>query len=219
MLIEEAIWLKNSISTYLKEENFPLLNIGSSTGHFRRVVQPHIHEHIFLPLEKKNQKVVHLDMKMDEGIDIIGDLSDDAFRLSLKETGIKSVLCSNLLEHLKDPKPICLSILDLLESGGLVIVTVPNSFPYHKDPIDTYFRPGIDDLHSLFPNTRIISSEVVVSKSSYAEDLKKNKKFCAIMIARLVLPFFRPHEWTYILKDFFRIRKKYSATCLILKKD
>jgi hypothetical protein len=218
MLIEESIWIKTIFEKYFSEENFPLLNIGSSTVHFRKVVQPQIHEHVFLPLENKNLKIIHLDMKMEEGVDLIGDLSNDEFRSSLKKIGIKSVLCSNLLEHLSDPRPICNSILDLLNSKDLIIVTVPKSFPYHKDPIDTYFRPSVEELHLLFPNTKIIRSEVVVSKASYAEDLKNNKRFCAIMIARLVLPFFRPNEWSYILKDFLRMSKKYSATCVILEK-
>jgi hypothetical protein len=31
--------------------------------------------------------------------------------------------------------------LDLLSIGGLIFVTVPLSYPYHRDPIDTMFRP------------------------------------------------------------------------------
>ena len=36
--------------------------------------------------------------------------------------------------------------LDLLPIGGLIFVTVPLSYPYHRDPIDTMFRPSLAEL-------------------------------------------------------------------------
>jgi SAM-dependent methyltransferase len=218
MLIEEAEWIKRAIAQNLESDNFPLLNIGSSTGYFRKVVQAHIHQYVFLPLEEENKTVIHLDMKMDDGIDVVGDLSNPDFRNTLKDKQIKSVLCSNLLEHLADPKPICDSILSVLEPKGVVIVTVPFFFPFHKDPIDTYFRQSCDELHAYFPGTKILDSKIVVSKGSYAKDLWTNKKYMLIMLARLGLPFFRTNEWKYIAKDILNARKHYSATCLVLEK-
>ena len=219
MLVEESIWIKNTIHTYLKVTSFPLLNIGSSTQHFREIVQPHIDENVFLPLRSEGKKVIHLDMKMDAGVDIIGDLSDAEFRKSLKAMAVKSVLCSNLLEHLADPKPICNSILDLLEKGGLIIVTVPYNFPFHEDPIDTLFRPNEEQLHNLFKNTKVIDSKIVLSTNSYSQDLMVNKKYLMIMLARICMPFYKPHQWTNILKDFINAKKRYSATCIILEKQ
>jgi hypothetical protein len=218
MLAEESIWIQKSLKIHLRGKDYPLLNIGSSTGHFRKIVQPHIYNNIFLPLELEGKKVVHLDVKKDEGIDVVGNLSEEAFRKSLRNLEIRSVLCSNLLEHLPDPKPICISIMNLLPQNGYIIVTVPYSYPYHSDPIDTFFRPTISELHMLFPATEIISSEVVYSKESYFLDLLKNKRYGLIMLARLLFPFYKIHEWKFILNDFLNARKKYSATCLVLKK-
>ncbi len=219
MLVEESIWIKNIIKGHFGTNNFPILNIGSSTLNFRKNVQPHIYENIFLPLEEQTMKVIHLDMKMDEGVDIIGDLSDVGFRNSLKSKGIKSVLCSNLLEHLSEPQSICTSILDLLEKGDLIIVTVPYKFPYHKDPIDTYLRPTPEELHLYFKNTEIIESAIVESNGSYYKDLIANKKYLMIMLCRLIMPFYKPQEWGLIVRDFIKAKRKYSATCLLLKKQ
>lgn len=218
MLIEESIWIRNTINQYLNNNHFPLLNIGSSTQHFREVVQPHIYQQVFAPLKQENKTVIHLDMKMDAGVDLIGDLSEESFRDSLKHNNINSVLCSNLLEHLADPKPICNSILQLLQSGGLIIVTVPYDFPFHEDPIDTGFRPNIEDLHTYFPGTKIIHAKIVTSQDSYANDLLANKKYLTIMLGRLLLPFYKAHQWKRILNDFINARKKYSATCILLEK-
>ena len=40
--------------------------------------------------------------------------------------------------------------LDLLPIGGLIFVTVPLSYPYHRDPIDTaQFHKGLEQLSML----------------------------------------------------------------------
>lgn len=46
MLYEESIWLGNQNRSLLQHEISPVLNVGSSTLHFRKVVQPHIQENI-----------------------------------------------------------------------------------------------------------------------------------------------------------------------------
>lgn len=218
MLVEESVWIKKSIENHFGAGDFPLLNIGSSTKEFREKAQPHIYQNIFAPLNVKKNPVIHADMKNDEGVDVVGDLNDEKFRESLKQKKIKSVVCSNLLEHLSAPQLICNSILDLLPSGGWIIVTVPYSFPYHKDPIDTMLRPSISELHAFFPNTLLVESEIVVSTNSYKDDLVNNKKYLFLMMRRWVLPFYKFKEWKYMVSDLFRANRKYSATCLLLKK-
>ena len=60
---------------------------------------------------------------------------DDLGRLrSLKG---KTILCSNLLEHVPSPSRMAERITGLVPPGGVLLVTVPNSYPYHPDPIDT----------------------------------------------------------------------------------
>ena len=54
MLIEESIWIKNQFKMHFNNDDFPMLNLGSSTKKFREEDQSHIHEEIFYPLLKKN---------------------------------------------------------------------------------------------------------------------------------------------------------------------
>lgn len=218
MLVEESLWIKNILQKYLSEKNFPLLNIGSSTQYFREKIQPHIYQNVFLPLKNENKKVIHLDMKIDDGVDMIGDLSNDDFRNSIKAEGINSVLCSNLLEHLENPKLICDSMVDLLKQGGLIIVTVPYNYPFHEDPIDTLFRPNESELHKLFNETKIIESKIVESENTYLKDLLANKRYFCIMLLRILFPLYKPNQWFKIVKDFSNANKKYSVTCIILEK-
>ncbi|MBO0739659.1 MAG: hypothetical protein J2P48_24485, partial [Alphaproteobacteria bacterium] len=61
-----------------------------------------------------------------------------------------ALLCSNLLEHVPEPGQRAWYCLDLLPAGGLVFVTVLHSNSYHRDPIDTMYRPGPAELAELF---------------------------------------------------------------------
>jgi SAM-dependent methyltransferase len=218
MLSEESIWIRNVFKDKFLDDDFPLLNIGSSTEEFRKITQPDIYTNVFAPLIAEKKKVFHVDIKDEIGVDLVGDLNKELFRNHLKSLSINSVLCSNLLEHLEEPQIICKSILDVLPKGGKLIVTLPFQFPYHKDPIDTMLRPSIEELHEMFPGTKCIESSIVKSNDMYLDSLKGNKRYCFIMLARWLMPFYKYSEWKFMIKDYFNRKKKYSATCILLQK-
>ena len=219
MLKEETIWIRNILINEFSINDFPLLNLGSSTEKFRRTTQPYIHKNIFSPLIKTKKKVFHSDIKNEKGVDLVGDLNNKSFRDQVKLLSIKSILCSNMLEHLSEPHIICKSILEVLPIGGKLIVTLPLQFPFHKDPIDTMLRPTIEELHNMFPGTKCIDSEIVLSSERYIDDLRANKKYYFIMLMRWITPFYKYSEWKFIIKDFFNRKENYSATCLLLQKQ
>lgn len=161
MLAAEARWVGNALEKLATEEISPLLNIGSSTADFREQVQPWIEHSIFAPLRTRAVVVEHLDSREGAGIDLHGDLSDDSFVAGLDARSYRALLCCNLLEHVPDRAAISAKIEKLVPIGGYLIVTVPNRFPYHPDPIDTMFRPDIADIARLFPNCRLVRGEVI----------------------------------------------------------
>ena len=218
MLEKESIWIKNTIKKYFTETDFPLLNIGSSTEAFRNDVQPYINENIFKPLIEEGKLVIHTDMKADKGVDIVGDLNDLDFQEQLRKRGVKSVLCSNLLEHLTNPERICCSIEDLLDSGGLIILTVPRYYPYHKDPIDTLLRPNPEELALYFRNCEMINGEIVQEEGNYKGVLIQNKRYFVIMLIRWLLPFYKYKEWRYMIMDVFNWNKPFAVSCVLLRK-
>ena len=218
MLLEESIWIKNQFKFHFNNEDFPLLNLGSSTKKFREEDQSYIHKEIFLPLLKKKLKVIHSDVKKSDGVDIVGNINDLKFRNYIKGIGIKSILCSNLLEHIENPTLFVKSIIDILPENGKLIVTTPFYFPYHKDPIDTLFRPKIEDLELLFKDFHKISSSTVKSNKNFSKVLKSNPRYFLIMILRWVTPFYKFYEWKLHLMDLFKVRKNFSANCVVFKK-
>ncbi|MGH7200657.1 MAG: methyltransferase type 11, partial [Planctomycetaceae bacterium] len=159
MLIQEAEWLNSEIYVRPSDSVFPLLNVGSSTAVFRTETQPWIHDRVFQPAEARGLGVVHLDLKAAPGVDLVGDIFDPCFRERIREIGVQSILCSNVLEHVTDPALLCDALCELASDGQLIFVTVPFRYPYHADPIDTLFRPTPERLHELFPDCDLVKAE------------------------------------------------------------
>ena len=161
MLLAEAKWI-GQILTHMKPERLtPLLNVGSGTAEMREKVQPWIDQEIFAPLRGDGVKVDHLDIQQGEGIDLCGDLYDDEFVARLGENGYRSLLCCNVLEHVENPVAIAAKLEGLIPIGGYLLFSVPNRFPYHPDPIDTMFRPDLEELAGLFPNSRLVQGTIL----------------------------------------------------------
>lgn len=161
MLVEEARWFYSQLARMAAERLSPMLNVGSQTLHFRRFVQPWIERYIFEPLQQRGVKVVHTDIRAGAGVDIVGDLMDAEFIERLRLYRFQSVFCSNLLEHVPQPKLLAERLVSILPLGGLLFVSCPRAFPYHPDPIDTGLRPDVEQLANLFPETRLVVGEIV----------------------------------------------------------
>jgi len=149
----------------------PLLNLGSSTRAFREVAKPHILSELFGPLEAAGIQIVHADVKADDGVDIVGDILDPAVRAKLRARKFKCVLCANLLEHVRDLAAVAAACEEIVGPSGLILATVPSSFPYHADPIDTGYRPTPAALAALFGHSETLLAEEVAGRT-YAEDLR-----------------------------------------------
>ena len=169
MLPAEAVRLREILLA--QAEVSPLLNLGSSTRHFRETVQPHVEAELFAPLRAAGIAVCHSDLKAADGVDLAGDILDPAVRRQLAGQGFKCILLSNLLEHVRDREAVAAACEAIAGPGGLILATVPSSYPYHADPIDTYYRPAPAELAALFKRSRPVLVEELVERT-YSEDLK-----------------------------------------------
>lgn len=156
MLAEEAEWIGSAVAE-LPEARFPLLNVGSQTDTFRTVAQPWIDEKIFAPLRSRGLEVVHVDLQSAPGVDLVLDVMEPDARGRLREVGAGIVLCSNLLEHVSDPWDMLDALVDVTPPGGFLVLTGPQRYPYHPDPIDNGFRPDWQEVAH-----RVVDSAVVV---------------------------------------------------------
>ena len=225
MLIEEAKWIGKEILSASKP-GYKILNVGSSSLEFRTKIQPHIEKYIFRPLKVNNIKVIHTDIVNENGVDIIGDLTSPEFIFQLIKNQYDLILCSNLLEHLKEKQPIVDAILDILPKNSKAIITVPYNYPYHLDPIDTMYRPNTNELHQLFQNTELLKGEIVIGKSfnenifsiNYWQKLKSTPLILFKLLVRILFPFYKPKVWLYTFLSLKNMFSPFSVSCILIKK-
>jgi hypothetical protein len=198
-----------------------VLNLGSGSKRFRELSKPYIDREIFDPLVRGGARVVHADLKQGEGIDISGDLFDPAVQACLRELRPQTVLACNIMEHLpKDYRERFPAVLDsLLPPGGVLVITVPYSYPYHADPIDTLYRPSPKELCALFPGYEVLEARVIESES-YGDEFVAGGSFrMGRKLLRMLFPFVRPKRWLSHAHRMLWLFRRYSLTGVVLRKE
>jgi len=76
---------------------------------------------------------------MDELQDVKPDICAKSGSIPFKADCFDGVICTELLEHLKDPESSLLEIKRVLKSGGYAYFSVPQSWGLHYEPQD-YWR-------------------------------------------------------------------------------
>jgi hypothetical protein len=218
MLIEEARWLNRHLSELSPNDLYPMCNMGSSTEHYRKVEQPYVDKYLFEQARVRNLKVIHVDAKPAAGVDMVGDLNDPSFLRHLGELNVRSVMCCNLLEHVSDRAMVRDAVLSILKPGGYVIVTVPYRFPYHEDPIDTMYRPTIEEVTALFAGTSLHKAGIVRA-SRFSYEMHGNYRALGRMVMRAAVPFYRPRRWWANVQRLGEIVAGYKVTCVLLHKE
>ncbi len=217
MLPEEATWLRGALDAIAAEELSPLINLGSSTRHFREVLQPYIAREVFDPQVARGVRVIHCDAKADDGVDIVGDVLDPACIARLRDAGARAVLCSNMFEHVVDRTTLVGALAAIVPPGGRLLLTVPLSFPYHPDPIDTYFRPTPEALAGLFLGWTVTARGVVASPGYYV-DIRRRPWIAVRHAVRSFMPFYQPRQWPAAVHKWLWVLKDYAVTCVSLRR-
>ena len=159
---EEATYLGAWLSMQDLAEISPLIELGASTQAFLET-HPHVQRHLLGPLIERGVRIVKTDIQPGPHIDIAGDIYDLAAQEKLKAVEAKCVLCCNILEHVTDREAFARVCDEILSPGGTIVVSVPQSYPLHMDPIDTHYRPKPDEIAQLFSGYDVLVSETVVS--------------------------------------------------------
>ncbi|MBM3465470.1 MAG: methyltransferase type 11 [Armatimonadetes bacterium] len=215
MLIAEARWLSERLAEI--EAISPLLHVGSASEDFRVRGQPWIDEMVFRPLRARGVSVVHVDAQAARGVDVVGDLTDPDCLARLREEAPRSILCSNLLEHLRDRGPLCQAMVDILPASGWLLVTVPFRYPYHADPIDTMYRPDVRELAATFPGTRLVRGDVVRC-GTWWDYVATSPRAVLMTLIRLCTPWRSPRSWFTAVCHVPWIFRRFEATCVVLQK-
>jgi hypothetical protein len=218
MFETEARWLCAALDKYVPERLSPLLNLGSSTAAFRERIQPWTEQILFRPLRDRGVEIVHVDKRDESGVDLHADLTDPADLPRLRALKPQALLCCNLLEHVTEPDRLARHCLDVLPKSGLAFVTAPFSYPYHRDPIDTMYRPSPAELGSLFTGARLLDSAIIGAGMSYRDDVRRRPWILLRHVARLPAPFVSVEKWKRSMAKLYWLVAEYRITCAVFEK-
>jgi SAM-dependent methyltransferase len=219
MFATEARWVGDRLAAFPPERLSPLLNIGSSTSEFRDRVQPWMVRHIFGPLAERGVEVVHLDARDGPGIDIRADLLDEADFHRVGARRYAALLCCNVLEHVRDPGEFARRCGALVRPGGVIVVTVPRSYPHHSDPIDTLYRPTPEEAAALFPASSMISAEIIDVQKSYADEVRRRPWLLLRHLARAPAPFLGFEKWRRSMQKPYWLFHNYQVSAAVLRRE
>lgn len=95
-------------------------------------------------LYDKYDEYVTLDLNPEHKPDIVGSV----YELPVGDNFFDTIICAQVLEHLKDPKLAMREIYRVLKNGGRAIITAPFFNELHEEPVDyyRYTNYGLDEL-------------------------------------------------------------------------
>jgi hypothetical protein len=216
MFEAEAIWLEKRMRQWPAERLSPLLDVGSSTRAFRQS-EPWVDARLFLPLQQRGVRVIHLDARAGDGIDIEADILSDTQLPAVLAVGANAILCSNTLEHVSDPAAVARRCVEIVGPGGLLFITAPLSYPHHRDPIDTMYRPDPDQLAQLFRPAVMLAGEALDVGVSFADQALRRPWVLLRHLLRLPFPFIRFTAWQRSLAKLYWLTHNYRITCAVFE--
>lgn len=92
------------------------------------------------------------------GADVVGDIH----QLPLADNSVDAIICSSVLEHVRDPLTAMRELVRVLKPSGKIFFYVPSTYPYHARPghYPDYWRFFGDTIDELFTGF----SEVSIQK-------------------------------------------------------
>ncbi len=225
---DEAQWIHAALLEHLPDLTLQagssdtpvVLNLGCGSRRAREQQKPHIHRLTLLPVLERGYRLVNSDMFADDGVDLQGDLFDPVFVERLRALQPALIFFCNVLEHVDAKARQQLpAILDsIVRPGGLLLITAPLSYPYHPDPIDTYYRVSPSEIAALFPLYQTLKADAVAC-GNYGEEFFANSPAKRVRrVLRLLFPIIAPRRWMTLAHKFFWLKTSYQISCLLLRK-
>ena len=116
------------------EDNLPrhargrLLDLGCGKVPLYELYRGHVTENVCVDWENAFHQSTHLDYE-----------SDLSLRLPFKDEEFDTIVLSDVLEHMREPRHLCAEMERVLRAGGKILMNVPFFYRLHAMP-DDYFR-------------------------------------------------------------------------------
>jgi hypothetical protein len=114
---------------------------------------------------------VGVDMSAGENVDIVVDFTADIDEVSRRLNGRRfgTVICCSVLEHVDQASTACANILNILEPGGTIFISVPFNWRFHGYPSD-YWRFTSRGVHQLFEGVAWHDERCTVSSNAIGDE-------------------------------------------------
>ncbi len=113
---------------------------------------------LVLDLGSYNRRIyedcINVDIAQEGDTDLVWDLTK---RLPIESNSVDFVICSAVLEHVKEPDAVISEMYRVLKKGGKAWVDIPFMQPYHESP-DDYYRFTLSGIKHKFKAFKINNS-------------------------------------------------------------
>jgi ubiquinone/menaquinone biosynthesis C-methylase UbiE len=122
------------LSSKVPKESKKVLEIGCGNGELIRMLAEEGHECVALDLSKNRlAKIMNMAKKLD-----VAQIQGDATNIPLQKLSIDVIMCSEVLEHIKDYEKVLKQMNRILKPHGRIVVSVP----YNKELMGVDFYEG-----------------------------------------------------------------------------
>lgn len=142
------------------------------------------------------------------------DIVADAHSLPFKDEEFEFVLCTEVLEHLKNPPKAISEMKRVLKNGGILILTTRFVYPIHDSPYDywRFTKYGLQELFKdwdileLIPETQTFSTiGVLLQRIAFQTKLKAGK---LAKLKLFILAYIFSHIDFLIKQEYGDIKRK-----------
>lgn len=109
-----------------------MVDVGCGDKPYQRLFAPYVTEHFGIDFEETQSGSVYAQTSKP-------DLLYTGERLPIEDQVFDTVLCTQVLEHVPDPRRLFTELNRVLRPGGTLILTAPLSYRVHSEPHD-FFR-------------------------------------------------------------------------------
>jgi SAM-dependent methyltransferase len=112
------------VENQIQGKSFPVVvDVGTGAAPYKKLI-PH-------------ERYIGIDREDRNGVSdvLVADINE---RFPLSDDIADLVLCTEVLEHTKDPKHVLRELYRILKPGGTIILTTPMTWPLHEIPNDYY---------------------------------------------------------------------------------
>lgn len=136
-------FLHRSVTRLATQASGVLVDVGTSEGPYRGAFAPYVARYVGLEyppsILEKRPDLWEILARARLSVDVFGDGN----RLPFRDGSVDTVLSTEVLEHLPDPRRCVIEMARILKPGGRLLMTVPFQQPLHELPWDYYrFTPS-----------------------------------------------------------------------------